>query len=219
MKITIITSLILFAGQWAMAQWSPQINMSVGSMTMISDHDKFKQGGSISVGFAVERGFKSVEGLSFQTGLEWRYNRVKFNPVEINLDTINIIKSPHEISIDYSLDILHQHHSVDMPLRLRYNGLGFMGIFAGVNLSHTLNWHWTNLESNQKLSYENKWAITYDMNVGLFFPVGPQWTVDLFYHRVQKGRVYTETEHEVGKVVRNSSYRDHGISLGVSYKW
>lgn len=192
-------------------------NSSFGSGIIIIDgvFDQYLPGFQIRSGLTVDGEIPLIQDLMWESGIEFWFGKSKFYQLE---------RGSHEVSnghypLDKSQKLSHLFWNLEIPIRLRYNAFGFMGLIAGMNLSFLIDRkvYIPSIEKNTHMFFGQKFITTGE--AGLFFPVNNRIRIDVKAYRTLDVRFYrSQYTDQNGKIQNGDGYNDYGFLVNMAYR-
>lgn len=211
----IVMCLIVFGINTINAQVNLGIQLSAGSLNIEAPYNNYKTGFQSGLGFMVFDEMIWIKDLSWETGLEVSFGQTGFYALKSGGFTVTNGNYP----LNKSEKILHRLWTLNLPLKLRYNAFGFMGILGNIELSYLLdgNIHIRSQSRTSRILTYRK--ITPILEGGLFFPIGKKMILEGTAFRAIEDRFYTGTGRDAnGNDVNVNGHRDFGFGVNIMYK-
>jgi len=213
------------------------VNISASSLDMIAPYNNYRAGYQGGIGVTVFDDVKWIKDLSWETGIMTYYGETGFYPLKIGSFMIVNNLYPLNTAEKYR----HRLWTLDVPLKLRYNGFGFMGLTAGIRFSYLLDGV-IYIPSFSRSSRGLKHLNLYDRFIpllegGVFFPIGQNIIIDATAFKALQERFYTgfridvkaykaldgrfylsESVDQNGKTVCGGAYSDYGFLVNFAYR-
>lgn len=214
--IPLIVFLILISATLSSGQISIRTSVGGGPLFMDGIFENYLSGIQFELEAQLSYGFKKINGLSVETGLEGHLGRIGFyNFASGHSSGVN-----HDRPLDKSKKYIHHLRSVDVPLRLNYNAFGFMGVSLAIKGSYLADGYVDLPDSDQKSRSLNYNKLVPVGEAGLFFPIGNYFVISANGSKALKDRFFDEYHLDSqGKKVPVGPYTDYGFLLRMSYKW
>lgn len=197
------------------AQVSLHLQSGGGLLLIQGDIDQHDPGFQVQTGLSVEGAIPYLRDLTWEIGAIVAYAQADlYRIARGNQTVIN-----RNYKTDRSTRFIHKFGTIDLPLQLRYNAFGFMGLTAGISFSYMPDWAVTDPQkgySNQ--IYPVKRDLISVANTGLFFPVNDRIRINLEGYLPVGARFYNSVSELNGRIVYSNPYRDYTILTKVAYR-
>lgn len=217
-RFTLVLTILLVCLGTGISQVNLNANAGGGILLMDGDRDHYFPGYRFHTGLTLEGPISIADDLSWEAGLEAAFGQSRFYRMSKgNHEIIEVIGS--KVPLDKSIKYIHSFWFLDVPVRVRYNAFGFMGLMVGMNLSFLLDRkvYYPNLDQSFEDFTSKKMIPTAE--AGLFFPVTDRIRIDVKGYKALDGRFYlSESVNQSGKTVYGSPYSDFGFLVNVAYR-
>ena len=213
-KPILIYGFILISTVYLSGQIHLQANAGGGTLQMDGNGDRYFTGYRFHAGLSLEGNIPIAEDLTWESGIVPTFGQARF---------YRMARGGHsghgDVPLDKSIKYTHTFWFMDVPVKVRYNAFGFMGVMAGVNLSWLLDRkvYYPDLDQSFEDFFDEKMIATGE--AGLFFPITDRIRIDITTYKALDGRFYlSESVNESGKTVYGGAYSDYGFLVNVAYR-
>ena len=214
----IIVLLLIFTGTFTIkvqSQVKLGINISASTLDMIGPYNNYRAGYQGGIGVMVSDELKWIKDLSWESGIMTHYGQTGYYPLKMG--SFMIVNNLYPLNTTEKLQ--HRIWTVDIPVKLKYNGFGFMGLTGGFRFSWLLdgNIYVPSLsQTNRGYKYRK---ITPLVEGGLFFPVGKKFIIETTAYKAINDRFYTGSTQGANSEERDvGGHSDFGFGVNVAYK-
>jgi len=182
---------------------------------MEAPYDNYRKGLQGGGGLVVFDEIKWIKDLSWETGIMTSFGQTGYYPLKSGSYWVANGNYP----LNTSEKLLHRFWTLILPVKLRYNAFGFMGILGSFELSYLLdgNIYIPSLTKTNRGYHYRK--ITPLVEGGLFFPIGDRFIFETTAFKAIKDRFYTGLGTDLnGNDVEVDGHTDFGFGVNVTYR-
>lgn len=203
------------------AQVELRIEAGGGVFHIKQNGDFHEPGYRFQGGLSAEGAIPYLRDLSWEIGVNAAYARADLykRKFEEGPDGTMVSEGINGIfPVDRTVRYIHSFGFLDIPLRIRYQAFGFMGLSLGINFSYTLKDEIGGEDTFRAPSYhyDGKWIS--QLSGSLFFPLTNRLRLDITGYYPQARFYDSKFSKPAGGIEYDHPYMEYTVLAKISYR-